>query len=566
MTFKLDINTDKWLATNPLPIPAKAVKAASVLDTADHYQMAMTAFTHAFHPKLNAVSVFGFNGQYPGPTIEAPSLKPVRVSWFNKLVGTNLQTLLRIGHRQGMEEDHMLTLPHNGVHLHGARVPWTSDGHPDRYYHPNEGFHAYYPNNQPACALWYHDHTMDVTRLNVYAGLFGAYFIRDRSEAAKLPSGPQEIPIILQDKSFSTDGTQLYYTQVPGTPEFVGDYPVVNGKIWPVAKLGRRVYRLRFFNGANTRIFNLFLKEPGKTKPIKLHVIGTEGGFLEAVTSVDALSIAPGERYDVLIDLMDMPVGTQLILHNDQEDITGKRTAAFKELLRIDVQGPRVGSDAQFQPATVSIPKREDKLVNALKRPGFAAIDAEIDTGVPIGLLEADLTSFSAPLKLRRFVLEEYQLIMPTLPGRRSPSVLINGMDWKSAPPVDIAKDDYEVWEFQNTTPDTHPMHIHLVQFQVLSRRNIDILDGVSTDPDRPEPKTVLRYSDDTDPAVRARDTWRPGVVADHEMGWKDTVQCYAGQATRVAMRFDGYRGDYVYHCHILEHEDMGMMYRIRVD
>jgi spore coat protein A, manganese oxidase len=565
VTFKLDKDADKWMATNPLPLPVKAVKAAPVLDGTDHYQIDMRAFKHAFHPKLPAVAVLGYNGQYPGPTIEVQSKKPVRVTWFNNLVGTNLSTLLKFGHRQGMEEDHMLTLPHNGVHLHGARVPWTSDGHPDRFYHPNEGHHAYYPNNQPVGSLWYHDHTMDVTRLNVYAGLFGLYFIRDATEAAMLPSGPQEIPLVLQDKSFTADGTQLYYTQVPGTPEFIGDYPVVNGKIWPVTTLSPRVYRLRIYNGANTRIFDLSLKRDGDTVPLPLHVIGTEGGFLDSVASVDMLSIAPGERYDVLIDLVDVPPGTTLFLHNDAPDIKGVHKHAFRQLLRIDVQGTPV-ADVKFRPLNVHIPPRVDPLPNALVRPSFAAIDQEIDVDVPIGLREADLTSFSAPMKLRRFVLEEYQLVMPTLPGQRSPTVLINDEDWNSAPPVAIGKDDYEVWEFQNTTPDTHPMHIHLVQFQVLSRRTIDIHEGVSSNPDRPVPKTVLGYADDSDPAVRSREDWRDPAVLGPEKGWKDTVQCYAGQATRVAMRFDGYRGDYVYHCHILEHEDMGMMYRITVD
>ncbi len=556
MTFKLDIATDKWLPANKLQHPPMAAKVAAIVDDTDHYRMIMGAFTHCFHPKLTAVRVFGFNGHYPGPTIEVASAMPVRVSWINHLTGTSLGSLIQFGDRQGMEEDHMLVLPHNGVHLHGARVPWTSDGHPERFYHPNEGFHAYYPNNQPACTLWYHDHTMDVTRLNVYAGLFGLYLIRDQAEATMLPAGDLEIPLVLQDKSFSDDGTQLYYTQEPGTPEFVGEYPVINGKIWPVKVVAPRVYRLRICNGSNTRFFTLSLTNQSLDLPLPLplHVIGTEGGFLNQVCTTDALTISPGERYDVLIDLTEVASNSKIVLSNSHEDITGVLTPEFEELLRFDVQGAQVPGDAKFKPAMVQLPARIDPLPNALDRARFAAIDQEIDQDVPIGLLDEDLTSFSQPLKLRRFVLEEYKIEMPTMPGQRSPTVLVNGCDWHSAPPVTVAKDAYEVWEFQNVTPDVHPMHIHLVQFQVLSRRNLDIHEGISSDPRRPVPKTVLAY--------------KPGsaTVGDHEKGWKDTVQCPDGQATRVAMRFDGYRGDYVYHCHILEHEDMGMMYRISVD
>jgi spore coat protein A, manganese oxidase len=557
MTFQLDITTDKWLPANQLPIPPKAVKAAPIFDAADHYQIEMSAFKHAFHPKLGSVSVFGYNGQYPGPTIEATSTKPVRVSWFNRLVGTNLNALMKFGVRQGMEEPHMLAKPHNGVHLHGARVPATSDGHPDRFYHPNEGFHAYYPNNQPAATLWYHDHTMDVTRLNVYAGLFGLYFIRDATEAAKLPSGAREIPLVLQDKSFANGGSQLFYTQEPGTPEFVGDYPVVNGKIWPVKTLAPRVYRLRICNGANTRFFRLSLKNEADGTITKLHVIGTEGGFLDQVRSVDELTISPGERYDVLIDLVDTAVGAKLVLCNSHPDITDTLTPEFQELVRFDVQGAKVAGDNKFRPSVVNLPARVDPLLppNDLVPAAFPAINTEIDNDFPIDLMAVELQSFDPnTLKFRRFVLEEYQLEMPTLAGQLSPTVLINGMDWMSAPAVDIKQDDYEVWEFLNTTPDVHPMHIHLVQFKVLGRRNLNVRVGVSSDPSRPEPKIILGYQAGT------------AKVEDHEMGWKDTVQCPDGQATRVAMRFDGYPGDYVYHCHILEHEDMGMMYRIRID
>lgn len=580
MSFHLNPATDKWLSTNKLQRVAAAEPVHHDHDNVLHYRIPLQPIRHTFHPKLRDIPMWSFGSTSPGVILEATPGTPARVTWLNQLVGQSLSDLIAFGDRQGMEEDHMLRISHNVVHLHGARVPWTSDGFPEHVFHPQEGRIFYYPNVQAATTLWYHDHAMDVTRLNVYAGLFGLYLIRDPQERNALPSGDLEIPLVLQDKSFSDDGRKLYYeqsvdrTQTPpeATPEFLGDYPVVNGQIWPVLELRPRIYRLRLVNGANTRFFNLTLTpEDDPNNKLTFHVIGTDGGFLLRPAPVTTLLLAPGERADILLDLRTQRHAS-LLLRNDAPipysgdpldpqyqapDYTPLDPAdPCAELLKIKVEGHHDDDDdARFDPATIQLPPRRDPLPGA-PGPGrdlFTAMEAAI-MAVPIDTLEADLSAAGVSFKLRRFKLEEYQLFMSTLPGIRVPTVQVNGASYDTAPPVTIIKDAVEVWEFVNVTPDTHPMHIHLVQFQVMSRTRLDVVDDLPRQsPDLPEPKKAQGYLG-------------PAPVEEFEKGWKDTVRANPSQSTRVLAKFNGYAGNYVYHCHILEHEDMGMMFRLNVE
>ena len=181
-------------------------------------------------------------------------------------------------------------------------------------------------------------------------------------------------------------------------------------------------------------------------------------------------------------------------------------------------------------------------------------MEAAIAT-VPIDVLEQDLTTGAISFKLRRFKLVEYQLEMSTFPLIRVPTVQINGLSRRTAPPVSTTRNAIEVWEFVNVTPDTHPMHIHLVQFQIMTRIALNVVDDPARQTgDLTEPKKAESYSTDAT------------SLEEFEKGWKDTVRCNPRESTRVVMRFEGYSGDYVYHCHILEHEDMGMMYKLNVE
>ncbi|MDE2444597.1 MAG: multicopper oxidase domain-containing protein [Alphaproteobacteria bacterium] len=565
------VSTGKWLAKNELVIPKVAMPVSPIYDATKQYMLTMGEFEHRFHPDMSPVRVFGYNGTYPGPTIVAKTNEAVRINWFNGLEGKSLDSLISFGVRQGMEEDHMLEKPHHVVHVHGARVPATSDGFPHHFSHPNEGHLYYYPNKQAASTLWYHDHAMDVTRLNVYAGLCGMYLLRGDGEAF-LPSGKQEIPLVLQDKSFTEDGSQLYYEQeydkekakndpnYTATPEFVGQFPVVNGQIWPRASVAPRVYRLRILNGANTRIFNLsFCEEGDPGKKINFHVIGTEGGFLKESVAAKTLLMAPGERFDVLLDLRKHN-NKNIILHNSHPDILDHRKENFAQLLQFAVKGKALASDEKhFLSWPIKLPARKEPVLppgappNEIDTMDFAAIEAAADQ-VPMLSLKSGFTVQTHSFVFRRFVLEEYMLPVNTKPGLLTPTVLVNGGNWGNTPPIEIKSLGYEVWEFLNTTKDVHPMHVHLVQFMPLSRTGIEFVPATGDPVDPPMPKAIgFKYLN------RSK-------IPPHENGWKDTIQCKPNEATRIIMRFDGYRGNYIYHCHILEHEDMGMMFNIKID
>ncbi len=604
MTFRLDPSKDKWLDTNKLRSLTPTTPSQTDPDGTEHYRIELRSIAHTFHPRLQDIPMWSFGPKSPGELIVAKPGVPVEITWYNSLGKENLNGLLLLGVRQGMEEDHMMTKSHNQVHMHGARVPWTSDGFPDSVFHSGEGRVFHYPNNQPAATLWYHDHAMDVTRLNVYAGLFGAYILRDPAEDSMLPAGDLEIPLILQDKSFATDSDgkfRLYYEQsvsatpadkktggpstVAAQPEFVGDHPVVNGQIWPLLELAPRIYRFRLLNGANTRFFNLTLASENDPKAtIPFWVIGTEGGFLEKPSAVTPLLIAPGERVDLLVDLRGLHEGDSLLLRNDAPapysgdprdphfaskdykplDITDPENFCC-ELLKVVITGPAVASDKKFNPKSIKLPPRVDSLSTV--KPHFPlpntfnAINKAIDE-VKLDVMDPQaLKAGGVHFTLRRFKLEEYQMEMSTLDGMRVPSVQINGQSWKDAPPVSAKLNAIEVWEFLNVTPDTHPMHIHLVQFRVLSRTWLTVVDDPSrVTSDLPEPKDARNYT------VLPGGKIERALVEDFEKGWKDTVRCNPRQSTRVLVRFDGFSGDYVYHCHILEHEDMGMMYRLTVE
>jgi spore coat protein A, manganese oxidase len=582
-----DITTDKW--QDPLPIPATAVKTVAT-DGTWEYRMPLRKMSHRFNANMtHFVGVWTYGSSVPGETIEAEVGTAVRVTWVNELEQTDLSSLLEIKARQGMEEPHMLTKPHNQVHLHGARVPWTSDGHPMFPFHPGESRGYLYPNKQDAATLWYHDHTMDITRLNVYAGLAGMYLLRENTEQQMLPADEFEIPLILQDRSFSDDGTRLKYDQdlvvipagprgVPGlaaTPEFIGDFPVVNGAIWALLNADATMYRFRIVNGANARFFVLSLVDAADDATmIKFTVLGSDGGFLSAAKRVTEVILGPGERADILLDLRKL-AGHDLRLRNTanipypgdgaKPPLTPLDNCG--ELLKIAVRAKPLAARAAKVAANdakvvggIKLPKRTAGVVAAF-RPKVAMVDAAnaaLDAlRSPIAALPAKSTFVvvgQTRIRLRRFVLREVPIVMATLKvekpadskgvtieivpvaERTSPTVLINNKDWLTAEPVTVNENDIEVWEFVNKSPDAHPMHLHLVEFRVIGRRKLP-----------PFTKPVM-------------------PIEAYEKGPKDTVRCEPGEATRILIRFDGGSGEYIYHCHILEHEDMGMMFRLNIE
>jgi spore coat protein A, manganese oxidase len=475
---------------DPLPILPTATPVASPgahgkPGAATLYRLEMTAISAKVHRDVPPTTFWGYGNGFPGPTIEARQGQPICVEWANHLPERHF---LPIDYKLcGAERNHPEV--RTVVHLHGGRVPAESDGYPESWYGPGKAASYSYPNGQDAAMLWYHDHAMGIERLNVYAGLFGAYLIRDSNEdGLNLPRGKYEVPLLLCDRMLRRDG-QLYYPislnpEGPWVPEVFGDCFLVNGKLLPYLEVEPRKYRFRILNASNARFFRLTL-ENGQS----FHQIGTDQGFLSAPVEVKRLQLAGGERSDVIVDF-SQSAGEQVVLRND-----------ILPLLQFRVEKVRVTD-------TISLPR-------TLKR--FAVIQEK----------EAVVT--------RTLTLNEYDNVIG-----KPMSMLLNGSRWEAPVTETPRHGSVEIWQLVNLTPDTHPIHLHQVRFQVLDRQPILVPAYLSS-------KTLSFRGPATPPAA-------------NEAGWKDTVRVEARGVTRIIVRFDGYAGRFVWHCHTLEHAANEMM------
>jgi len=454
---------------------------------APHYRVAMRAISSKLHRDLPPTNLWSLGGSVPGPVFEARSGQGVFVEWVNELPAKHFLPI-----------DHSLHGAEKGtpevrgvVHLHGGKTPPESDGYPEDWYLPGQSKTYYYPNQQDATLLWYHDHTMGINRLNTYAGMLGLYVIRDEVEnALHLPSGKFEIPLVIMDRDLNTDG-QLSYPvspdkEKPWVPEAFGELHLVNGKLFPYLVVEPRKYRFRILNGANGRFYRLSLP-----KGVEVVQIGGDQGLLDAPVSVTHVQLAPGERADLIVDFAPHH-GTRMELLSDS----------------FVLMQFRVG------PATTS-----DMGVSSVPR-----------TLRPIARIPE-----SAAVLTRRLTLDEQLNAVSESMG-----MLLNKTPWHMPITEKPLLNSTEIWELVNLTDDTHPIHLHMVRFQILDRRRFDGFEYMTTG--------KLRY---TGPAM-APDT--------NELGWKDTARVNAKTVTRIIVPFVGYPGRYVWHCHILEHEDNEMM------
>jgi spore coat protein A, manganese oxidase len=450
-----------------------------------HYRLAMRTVTSKIHRDVKPTRFWGFGESCPGPTFETRSGEPLLVEWANELPKSHF---LPIDHGvHGAEADKP---PVRVVtHLHGARVPAKSDGYPEDWWLPGTSKTYYYPNNQDATQLWYHDHALGITRLNVYAGLFGNFIVRDSFEdGLNLPKGEYEIPLTIYDRFFDLQG-QLYYPispdpESPWVPEVFGEAVLVNGKLFPYLEVEPRKYRFRLLNAANGRFFHLALSN-GQD----FHQIGTDQGFLPAPVSLKSLLIAPGERADLIFDFSGH-AGEQIVVTNDS----------------LTVMQLRVSKTAA--PDTSSMPS---SLRPVPKIPESAAVNTRLLT---LGEQDDKATN-------------------PVM-------MLLNNAHWGMPVTENPALNSTEIWSLMNFTDDSHPIHLHLVRFQILDRRSF-------------EPEYYYKGG-------RVQYIGAAVPPAPNEAGWKDTVQAHPGMITRIITRFEGYAGRYVWHCHILEHEDNEMM------
>ncbi len=484
-----------------LPIPAVAQPTTGEPGGAAHYDIAMTEFLHQVHRDLPPTRVWGYGGTFPGPTIEARTDQPVTVTWINDLRAIESGEL-RAAHPLTVDEclhgpDMTGETPVTVVHLHGAKTTTDSDGHPDLTFPPGGQSELYtYPNQQRAATMWYHDHALGLTRLNVYMGLAGFYLLRDNVESAlALPTGEYEVPLVIQDRSFNPDGSLRYHTD-RWHEHFFGEFLVVNGKVWPYMNVKRGKYRFRVLNGSNSRTYTLSLSSGASFR-----VIGTEGGLLQAPVNAPEFTIQPGERVDVVIDFAPYAAGTEIVLTNSA-------------------------------PAPFPGGPEDSEIPQVMK----FIVGSETGHTTPLPATLAPYTPIPEAESLRQ---RELQLVkMPAhanCPDHTEGVWMVNGLMWDDITEVPRIGQT-EIWAWINNSEITHPMHIHLVQFQVLDRQSYVMIG-----------QSVVPFGPKFPP-----EPW--------EAGWKDTAQSPPSMITRVIMRFEGEPGLYPYHCHLLEHEDHEMM------
>ncbi|CAN5216489.1 multicopper oxidase family protein [soil metagenome] len=399
------------------------------------------------------------------------------------------------------------------VHLHGGRTPPGSDGYPTDLIMPKGKGHSHsmgghssmdmgnshysrdytYPNEQRGATLWYHDHRMDFTGPQVWRGLAGFHIIRDdEDDALPLPRDDKDIPLMICDRSFSEDGSFLYRSldpslqDEPGVEEdymdgVLGDVILVNGAPWLVMEVSNTRYRFRILNASNARRYELAL-DPAPEDSVPFVQIGSDGGLLGAPVPHRTIRIAQAERFDVIVDFSKYAVGAEITLKN------------------------LLGNDGARNVMRFRVNRKEKEESTVPRRLS--------DTGEFDALRESDT------IREREFHFTRVSDEGRVMWGINGEPFDTGRMD--ASPKLGAT----EIWNL-SVAPASHPVHLHLVHFKVLSRNG-----------EKPLPK---------------------------DAGWKDTVDLTSGEGARVLVRFDGYRGRYVFHCHNLEHEDMMMMANFEV-
>jgi spore coat protein A len=476
---------------DPLPLPLMARPVSLNPDPkrqggqVRHYRVPMRAIDAKLHRDLPPTRMWSYGGSVPGVMFDTRSGEALSVEWANELPAKHFLPI-----------DHSLHGAEKGVpevrgvvHLHGGRTPPESDGYPEDWYVPGQSRTYHYPNDQDSALLWYHDHSMGINRLNIYAGLFGLHLIRDKAEEdLHLPGGRYEIPLVLFDRDLRRDGQLSYPVSAdperPWVPEAFGETQLVNGKISPYLEVEARKYRFRVLNAANGRFYRLSLSAGAEIRQI-----GTDQGLLPAPLPVTNLQLAPGERADIVVDFTDHR-GGNVLLNSD----------AFT-LMQFRVGGAKV-ADPSALPASLRAVPRIDE---------------------------------SSAVQTRRLTLDESLNNVAESTG-----MLLNKTPWHMPITERPMLGTTEIWELANLTDDVHPIHLHMVKFQILDRRRFDAFQYMTAG--------TLRFVG-------------PAVAADaNEMGWKDTARVNPKTVTRIIVPFTGYPGRFIWHCHILEHEDNEMM------
>ena len=562
---------------DPLPLPSRLLAT----EHDGRLTVRIRSGEHRFHRDLPASSIWGFEGAVPGPTIEAERGQPVTVDWRNELEGAfpvsdtvapaatdtdGVPVQCLPGLSGGEPNRHASALSGNTVvHLHGGLTPASYDGWAENLFAPGQPAVFRYPMDQRAALLWYHDHVMGITKLDVYAGLAGLWIVREeRERELGLPEGPPfEVPLLIQDRNFdlAEDGQltgRLLHKTDPEVMEAFAPFTVVNGKVWPVFVVQPATYRFRVLNGSNARTYRLVLLGDGAPELERITQIGTDHGLLRAPVPVpeDGLVLASAERADLFVDFSDLAPGSELtVLNTAAAPFDGSSFPAehaenaadlegllpYPEVLRFRVAGEAAGRR--------SIPR---ELATDYERPAAEALAAAPRRA--IALIERELEGMPNMLTMRELAVaaDDDGPLVTVADGDATTRYRVVAAHFEDATTFFPMLGRYEVWQLINLTGDTHPIHLHLDPFQLLSRRPIryEIPEGGIGERDLTA--TVTLEPDPEDELAHAID--------ENELGLKDTVRVNPNELVEIAVRFTTYSGRYMYHCHILEHEDRDMM------
>ncbi len=507
----------------------------------------------------------GFVKSAPGCTFEVEQGLPVQVKWVNDLVDGNSSPLtyfLPIDSTlhwanpdnlpMGASNAQAQTAVPIVTHLHGGETPSASDGNPLAWW-TTDGKHGpaygtvvqtdsnaavfYYPNGQQPTTLWYHDHALGLTRLNVLSGLAGFYIIRNASDpvVALLPSRDYEVPLALQDRSFYTDGSLYYSTE--GTnpsvhPEwqnfFLGNTIIVNGKAWPNMNVKQGQYRFRILDGSNSRFYNFSF-----SNDMPFTLIGTDGGYVKTPVQLKSMMLAPAERADILVDFSNVPAGTKIVMENFAGALVENDARTTGRIMQFTVT-----SESGFAPQL---------------------LPAELNP-----TLTSTFPTLPAPSNQRI-------LTMITVGNETAPTaMLLDGQSWDAPVSETPGLGSTEDWFLVNPKIDAHPIHIHLVQFQVVQHQQFDVTaymaKWIALNGETPLNKSTLNA-----PSLSTYLIGNTTGPSPAEQSWKDTVIVNAGEVVTIRLRWTEQNGNsfpfdatagpgYVWHCHLLEHEDNEMM------
>ena len=577
--------------TGPPPVYAPKVVTSQGKVIRHEYTVAMASFTQQIlPPSMNLLTtVWGYGGaandaitgaslgfvqSSPGPTFEAIRGVPVQVEWQNNISSPYLFAVDPTIHWANPNNNPMFTSPFPAyppgypnaqspiplvTHLHGGQNQSFSDGGPDGWF-TSDGQHGpaystyaktvsntavyYYPNTQQPTTLWYHDHALGLTRLNVMSGLAGFYLIREPAGndavAAMLPTGKYEMLFVIQDRTFNTDGS-LNYPSV-GTDStlhpywvntFLGNAIMVNGKVWPNMNVDMGQYRFRILNGSNSRFYTINF-----SNGMSFIQIGSDGGYLKTPVKLTSLLISPAERIDVIVDFSGLSPGGKVILQNSA--LTSNSAEEKQTLGQIMM----FTATAQTGSTPFNLAQAPTPFNPTLAAAGFPTL--------PKATKQRILTLFEVS---QNGIMVE---------------ALLDGQTWSAPISEKPELGTTEDWVIVNPTMDPHPIHLHLIQFQLVQR------EAFSTEAYNQDWLTLNGEPPFNHPTINVPNlnSYLSNLVIPpqpYEQGWKDTIIVNSGEVVTLRVRFaqqdgSGFPFDattgpgYVWHCHLLEHEDNDMM------